>query len=456
MKNKIISLVTCFVFINILFMASVQTAIIKKNENTNIELNSLLDGGWVDEINGVKILHVQGTYYQMGYQHGYLLKDQCIENLRATLNCSERGLFGSDGIKYERLLEMWDEMKEYIAQDYINEMHGLADGTDVSFENVSAAYMVFVWIDMLMAKACNGIAAWGDATVDGNLYHARSCDLPPVIKDPVTGKYAHENWVLIIREPDEGYASISPSIVGTSHMGGGVNENGISVGLQVCTSQDNTLSGTPAWMKCIMILDHASDINEAIDIIISNKTLGWNYVLSDAKIPIGYAVETTGNHSYVGTYNDVVESKHPFTEVSNVVRRTNFFIDPVTASTQRTDYDIAGFTGFIKFLLGKNIYFTIWRIYKSTTKQIEKNWGNINLNTSMEILRTVYSMKTDLFMLMFSRSINSFSMPWNQWVYCHETGEFVVSFADKINGSWKNPVHYFKFDELIDLEPTIC
>ena len=388
----------------------------------------------------------------MGYQHGYLLKNQCIENLRAILNCSDHGLFGSRGIKYERLLEMWDEMDEYIPQCYIDEMHGLADGADVSFENVSAAYMVFVWIDMLMAKACSGIAAWGNSTVDDNLYHVRSCDLPPVIKDPVTGKYAHESCVLIIREPNDGYSSVSPSVIGTSHMGGGVNENGISVGLQVCSSQDNKFSGTPAWIKCSMILDNASDINESIDIIISNKTLGWNYILSDAKIPIGYAIETTGNYSYVGTYNDAVESKHPFTEIKDVVRRTNFFIDPVTASTQRNSYNIAGFTGFIKFLLGKNIYFTIWRIYRSTTKQIQKNWGKIDVNASMDILRTVYSMETDLFMFMFSKSINAFSMPWNQWAYCYETGEFAVSFADINNGAWANPVHYFNFDDLMELE----
>ena len=44
-----------------------------------------MNGGWYEEIDGVKILHVSGTYYDMGYQHGYLLKD--IANFKILLSC---------------------------------------------------------------------------------------------------------------------------------------------------------------------------------------------------------------------------------------------------------------------------------------------------------------------------------------------------------------------------------
>ena len=39
-------------------------------------LHDPLDGGWLEEREGVKILHESGSYYDMGYQHGYLLSDE--------------------------------------------------------------------------------------------------------------------------------------------------------------------------------------------------------------------------------------------------------------------------------------------------------------------------------------------------------------------------------------------
>ena len=39
-----------------------------------------LDGGWIEERNGITILHVSGMPYVMGYQHGYLFKDLIMDN----------------------------------------------------------------------------------------------------------------------------------------------------------------------------------------------------------------------------------------------------------------------------------------------------------------------------------------------------------------------------------------
>ena len=40
-----------------------------ESENTNLS-----DGGFLEEHDGVKILYLSGSYYQMGCQHGSLLK----------------------------------------------------------------------------------------------------------------------------------------------------------------------------------------------------------------------------------------------------------------------------------------------------------------------------------------------------------------------------------------------
>jgi len=40
-----------------------------ENQNLITKTYDPLDGGWVEEQDGVTILHVSGTHYDMGYQH---------------------------------------------------------------------------------------------------------------------------------------------------------------------------------------------------------------------------------------------------------------------------------------------------------------------------------------------------------------------------------------------------
>jgi len=405
--------------------------------------SDFLKDGWLEVQNEVKILHVSGSNYEMGFQHGLLLKEEVKENLRAFLNYSN--------VSFDDLLNIWNIMKNYIPQDYIDEIQGIADGAEVNFEEIAAANMVIIVGDI----GCFGISAWGNATKDGKLYHTRSFDQPFNIKDPETGKYAHENSVLIVRHPDNGYASLSPSIAGSMHGGGGFNEQGIAIGQQVCWSKDYTLHGIPGQFRVQMVLDHASNISEAVEILTTKKDLGWNFIVSDSKTPIGYAVETTANYTYFGTCDNPTEGNHPFWNIDNVVRRTNFFINTDTANTQRNNYNPSGLLSFIKLVLRTDVFFAVWRSYKVVSQGIEKNLGFMDLNNTMTMLRKCYSGKTDflLRLIVTLAEGTSFNRAWNMWVACPETGDFVVCFASKDKIAFNNPVHYFNFYELLNATP---
>ena len=97
--------------------------ILSENETIIGELYDHLDGGWLEERDGVKILHLNGTYYDMGYQHGFLLKNEIMENLRCADDHCER-----HGWSYEKRNEVWKILKEYLPQVYIEEIEGMADG----------------------------------------------------------------------------------------------------------------------------------------------------------------------------------------------------------------------------------------------------------------------------------------------------------------------------------------
>src|SRR4051812_23073891 len=42
--------------------------------------------GWLEKIEGYPVLHLKGTPYEMGYQHGVLLKDHVRENMHNILD----------------------------------------------------------------------------------------------------------------------------------------------------------------------------------------------------------------------------------------------------------------------------------------------------------------------------------------------------------------------------------
>jgi len=258
-----------------------------------------------------------------------------------------------------------------------------------------------------------------------------------------------------VRKPDNGYASITPSVAGALHGGGGFNEKGIAIGMHTCWSNDVTLQGIPAVFRVQMVLDHASSIDDAINYLITNRTAGWNFIVSDSGIPAGYAVETTATHFYAGTWNDSVESTPPFWAIRDVVRRTNFFIDPEMAATQRSHYDPSGIKGFIRIFTENDPFFVIWTSYRAMSESIEKNYGNIDLNASMKWFQRTYAGDTDIILKMLVKMANgtSFNRAWNMWVARPESGDMVVSFAERNKIAFDTPYHYFNLFKLLEEKP---
>jgi hypothetical protein len=408
---------------------------------------SVLDGGWVEERDNITILHVSGSHYQIGFQHGYLLQEEVQENVRAFLHYAEKYL------PLSQLLTYWNISKPYVPPEYIQEIQGLADGANISFYDIAASIMAVEYSD----HGCYGIAAWGPATSDGQIYHARSFDLPSTIQDPVSGKYAHENTVLIVRNPDNGSASLCPAIAGSFHTGGGMNSQGVSLGIQICWSKDQTFEGNPYHFRVQEVLDTATTTQEAIQILNTNRTHGFNFIVSQADPAEGFVLEQTANLTYVGTHNDSVESIQPFWAIEHVVRRTNVFLEPTIAKTQRTPYNPAGMIAFLKLLFFQknNPYFAVYQLYQSVSKEIYVSGGNLSLNKTMEALQNGYRAKDFPLLRLIERLGNGTGMAeaWNQWVACPATGEMVLSFANHDQMAFKTETHYFNLYELLSESP---
>jgi hypothetical protein len=441
MRKKIIGIFVCMLIITTA-LPVVGNYSEEPNKNICFIADNPLDGGWLEEIDGVKVLHLNGSNYNMGYQYGYFLKTEIQENIRCINDdCDHYGW------TYEKRIEVWNIQKEYLPQCYIKEMQGMANGSGIPFEEIAVHNILY---DLINFPSCWGAVLWGSATKDGNLYHMRSAD-GTFIKDPITGKFIHENTALIIRKPQDGYASIDPEFIGIIFSIGGFNEKGIGVSELSVYSADCQIHGISAAFRMRMVLDYAADIYDAEDILNSYRTCGVNFVISDGNIPVGYIIEQSANLVYTGCWCDPVESTKPFWPLQDVVRRGNCYINPLLAKNERERYDPSGLSGFILFLLQKNPSFVPWTQYKTMSNEIEKRYGNLDLNSTMTMFRDVYLGKTN-FIFDIMQQLRFYNSG-HQWVACPKTGDILLSIGSHENPAYKNPVHRFNLFELLNSEP---
>jgi len=403
----------------------------------------ILDNGWVEIIDGVTILHVGGTPYQMGYQHGFYLHDEIMDNIAAM-----RYYCAQHGWNYNDVLGVWHIQEQYLPSVYIDEMQGMADALGIPFEEVAVHN---TWMGVFNHLfSCWGASLWDDATIDGNLIHMRSCDGVMGIMDPETGSYLYENQIIIIRNPNDAYASLTPIFAGDVLSIGGFNENGVAVSELTILGEDTTYLGINAGFRMRMVLDFADDAYEAVSIMNSNRTCCWNFIVSDAQIPIGFAIEQSANFVYTEAWFDSAESTNPFWQIKDVVRRGNCNIVPKMAEMNRKYYDPSGLKGYLRMLLGIEYTYSNWIQYKAISDEIESRYGTISFEDGLYLLREVYQGKTNI---MFRIIHTDKTETARQWTANPLTGDFAICFAENNIEAYQRPIHTFNFYELLNDEP---
>ena len=397
---------------------------------------NLLNSSWFEESDGIKILHLNGSFYKMGYQLGYFLKYEILRNLRGLL----------DTMPSEESFELWTIQKNYIPQEIVDYIQGTADAIGLSFDDVGC---IWIW-ERKCALHCSSLIADGPATKSNEIIHVYSLDFPIRPKDPVTGLCALGDPVLIVAKPDNGYAFMYPTFAGYV-VESGVNEKGISISNTASPCNDENDYGAPVGTRVFEVLFHASNIEEAINILNKNRTFGYDFLVSDVNKNIGYVIEQTANLTYIGLWNDTSESKRPFYQLDNILRRTNCFINPETAATQRVYYNLKDLRYLLHFKFG-NIY--EWYRYRAISNGCQKYIGDLDLNNALKLIRDVYLGKHGgvIWYIIKNTSLKA-ANSWYQWSYSPKTGDMLICYASQDKVASKNPIHHFNFFELLEKEP---
>jgi hypothetical protein len=130
-----------------------------------------------------------------------------------------------------------------------------------------------------LGLGCTSAIAWGDATRDGKLLHARNFDYHGVSCWP-------REAAVIFHEPERGQRYVSVASAGVA-LGGitAMNESGLTLTVHQHMFTDRAaLGGTPIGVVGDIIMREARSLSDAEAILAAHKPVGcWTYLITDGK-----------------------------------------------------------------------------------------------------------------------------------------------------------------------------
>ncbi|MCA1901445.1 MAG: C45 family peptidase, partial [Candidatus Hydrogenedens sp.] len=308
----------------------------------------------------------------------------------------------------------WRLCSPHIPPRYERELEGLADGAGVKLQDLRRVHVVSV----ITERGCSSFAVWGEATTDGKLYHGRNFDW-------IMEAGIQDTAVLFCYEPEGLNSFVSVGYACAIGVLSGMNMRGVSIAQIGATNKDRRIDGIPLEFLLRRILEEASTLDKASDIIKSARhTVGYNYVIADGDDNRALAFETCAHHVAIFTDNDPKETVEYAIPIPNAVMRADEAMDPTIRSLQTC-------ANAPNMPYGSNSYD---HRYKGMATRIKENYGKIDQNIALEILKAVAMVNVNL----------------HSVLYCPTDLELWVAHAKGKEDAAKQPYIHYKMKELFD------
>lgn len=228
--------------------------------------------GFLEEIDSYRVLHVEGGPYEMGYQHGALLKNHIQENLHYLFEVKAKDSrleFLGVRLNPKQLISLIVAVqRRYVPPRFLEELQGLADGAECSLDDALTANFIPELFH------CSGFAVMNGATRDGTLYHGRVLDYSIDWK-------LQEHAVLIVAEPEGRVPFVNVTYAGFIGSVTGMNAEHVSVG-EMGGGGRGHWGGTPMAFLVRRVLEEARTLDEAVAIFRDTpRTCEYYYMVAD-------------------------------------------------------------------------------------------------------------------------------------------------------------------------------
>jgi len=441
--NKFSSSVTLLIMLSILFVPALSLSnMINPNVQTSngsgeTYIHSPDGKGYLKtNSDGKKLLHVEGSSYEMGYQHGYLLaegvqymtsteylcslmmdfvidmtvsdvKEMFLKPMIALLGwlidpeILEAFVNGTSNFMLETgrellMMPIIEHNLKYVPEEFIEEMQGVADGaTDAGYPtDIENLLLLNMGMDaavgltyplLAIVESIPGIPLFIKRLFEN--FHM--CNGFVVFDDATTdgrvlmgrdfqfSEYGFSETMLIIEQfPNKGYNFVACSAPGFVGLGTAMNSRGIGIGSQMLTALDLSLDyGMGLFFTMRNVIQYAGELSEAIDMVYNSKRGNpWIYSIGDGIGPEigGVMLETTARNFFARGCDYEQPSWAPFSQIED------------------KDDLVSGTNHFINPWMNlKTISWahnnTLWR-YETMTNLLLHNYGTIDVDKGWEII----------------------------------------------------------------------
>jgi len=229
---------------------------------------------WLGKREGIQVLYLTGTPYEMGYANGVLAAKLIQRQEEAMMGLLNQVAPWSEVQFLLKFLVTYKNrgMPACIAPEYQMEMLGISRGYPDPRPDIGPLYhrilnyhaaqdiSYMLMNSPLIRRGCTSFGAWGGLTSGGHLMAGRNFDWEA---HPVFD----QDRLLVICEPKDGIPFVSLSWAGMVGCVSGMNREGLLVCVNGAPSRLPDAAATPTCLVAREALQNARDIAGAVEII---------------------------------------------------------------------------------------------------------------------------------------------------------------------------------------------
>jgi hypothetical protein len=231
--------------------------------------------GFLEDVDGYRVLHVKGAPYEMGFQQGTLLRDDIRECVRFLFEVKAKEIkLEVAGVKLldpkRAIRGIASGQRRFVPERFFEELRGVADGAGLDVEDIIIANFIPELFH------CSGFALSGSATRDGTLYHGR-------ILDYGCDWRLQDHAVLTVAEPRGKLPFVNVTYAGFIGSVTGMNAERISIGEMGGRGMGHW-EGVPMAFLVRMALEQAGTLDDAVAVFRDNpRTCEYYFVVADGE-----------------------------------------------------------------------------------------------------------------------------------------------------------------------------
>ena len=236
-----------------------------------------LGNNWLRKSNsGLWELYIEGNPFDRGVANGVLARDLIFIQEDAFIRQIKKMIPSEFYLKFLKYLTYWFDRKidRYVPAEYLQEIYGISLSASDNYDfigkkydrilNYHAAHDIGHAMQNYHLVGCTSFAAWGGRTSDSSLILARNFDF-------FVGDEFAKNKIVTFYNPDQGYKFVFISWGAMTGVVSGMNEKGLTVTINAAKSKIPSSAAVPISLIVREVLQYASNINEAFEIVKRRK-----------------------------------------------------------------------------------------------------------------------------------------------------------------------------------------